>query len=208
MTRARPCWHILSFVVLAALAVAACGLDRQDEPEILAADNVPDGLLDSDAPTTTIPPPAAETSAVTVYFLRIQGDNATLVAVERDVSDPGSARQRVDALLQQPPTRAEGREGLTTAIPTDTVLNNVRVATGRGVATVDLSEEFLDVQGIGQRAAYAQIVWTMARVPGVERVQFRVDGEDIAALVGDGSTRDGPVGPAAYVSLEPSPGDA
>ena len=56
------------------------------------------------------------------------------------------------------PTAQESRQGLSSVIPPDTLLNRVEV--DGETATVDLTEEFLEVQGQGPVAAFAQVVWT------------------------------------------------
>jgi spore germination protein GerM len=183
------------------LIVAGCGVGGQNEPDLIAAENVPDGLLDRDLPTSTTTPATPQTSTVFVYFVRVQGDVATLEEVQREVGNAGSALERVTALLEQPPSGDETDDGLQTAIPSGTALLDLQVSSDRQLATVDLSSEFLDIEGQGQRAAFAQVVWTATRTPGIERVRFRIEGQNHAALIGDGTTRNGPVGPADYLTL-------
>jgi spore germination protein GerM len=204
----RSALHRFAAALALTLALAGCGVGAQDEPDLIAAENVPDGLLDPDLPTSTTAPATPQTSTVFVYFVRVQGDVATLEEVQREVSNAGSALERITALLEQPPSADETDDGLQTAIPAGTALRDLQVSGDRQLATVDLSSEFLDIEGQGQRAAFAQVVWTATRTPGVERVRFRIEGQNHAALVGDGTTRNGPVGPADYLTLgAPTPLD-
>jgi hypothetical protein len=201
--RTRRRWpEVLAVLLAALLAVGGCGVGGQGEPELLAAENVPDGLLDPSLPTSTTTPATPETSTVLVFFVRVQSDVATLEAVAREVTNIGSLTERLTALLEQPPSREEADFGLQTAIPPGTALvEPPRISAERQMAIIDLTSEFLDNQGQGQRTAFAQIVLTATRTPGVDRVRFQIEGEDHAAIVGDGSTRNAAVGPADYLPL-------
>jgi hypothetical protein len=176
--------------LLAAVLIAGCGIEGQAQPELLAADDVPDGLLEDDLPTSTTTPHALDTSEADVYFVRGLGDNVRLRPVTRDVSEPDNVEERLIALLEQPPDEDEADQGFSTAIPPDTVLDGpVRVREG-GLVEVNLSREFLDNEGQAQRTAFAQVVMTATDAPGIARVRFQIEGENHAAIIGDGTTRE------------------
>ena len=182
------------------LVLGACSVGSQDEPELLAPENVPDGLLDPSTTTTTSTPESA-TSPVPIYFVESPRGDLRLVPVERQASEVGSAEQRVALLLQSQPTAPEARQGLRSVIPPDTLLNDVAV--NGETAVVDLTEEFLSVEGQGQTAAFAQVVFTATGTPGIQRVQFRIDGERNAALVQGGRSLSRAVDRSDYRTLRP-----
>ena len=55
-----------------------------------------------------------------------------------------------------------------------------------GELVIDLSSEFLSIEGPELPKAFAQIVWTVSEIEGVEQVRFLVDGEEIRAQDADG----------------------
>jgi spore germination protein GerM len=185
---------------LVLVLAAGCSVGNQDEPEILAAENVPDGLLDPTPPTSTTTPETATSSPVPIYFVRERRGDARLAAVEREVAEVGSADQRVRLLFQEQPTEEESEQGLSSVIPPDTFR---AVRTNGESATIDLTEEFLTVQGQGQVAAFAQVVWTVTGTPGIQQVRFRIDGEPKAALLPGGESRSRPVDRSDYRALRP-----
>jgi spore germination protein GerM len=193
----------LALALAGLVALAACGVGVQAEPEQLASENVPDGLLDPNPPTSTTTPQAPTSATVTIYFVRTRGDNVRLARVQREVTDPGSAAERIRALMQEEPTRAEARNGLSNSvIPDDT---EVEVVTDGPLATIDLSPEFLEIQGQAQRAAFGQLVWTVTAVPGIERVRFLVDGDPVNAIIGNGNSIRRPVDRIDYREIRPAP---
>ena len=130
-----------------------------------------------------------ETTSLAVYLLR----DGKIAPVRRSVeATPGVARASLEALLEGP-TSEERAGGLVSAIPVGTRLLDIAVADG--VATVDLSGEFDDGGGsASMQARVAQVVATLTRFPTIERVGFRLDGEDVDAIGGEGVIVDPPVG--------------
>ena len=95
------------------------------------------------------------------------------------------------ALLAQP-TEEEAADGITTTIPADTTLRAVPVLNEEtGELVIDLSSEFLSIEGPELAKAFAQIVWTVTEVDGVRQVRFLVDGEEIRAQDAEGAEKDG-----------------
>ena len=72
-----------------------------------------------------------------------------------------------------------------------------------GELVLDLSSEFLSIEGPELPKAFAQIVWTVMELDGVRQVRFLVDGEAIRAQDADGAEQDGPVSRSNYTSLRP-----
>ena len=168
MRRSRRIWA----VVLLALALLAAGCDGGD-----------DG-----APATT-DETAPETMSVAAYFLR----DGKVSPVSRSLAaSVAVARAALEALLDGP-TIEERAAGLASAIPEGTRLLDVSIADD--VATVDLSGSFDDGGGSASMLGrVAQVVATLTRFPNVERVAFRLEGEPLRAIGGEGVVVDPPVG--------------
>ena len=102
------------------------------------------------------------------------------------------ARGALEALLAGP-SDEERDAGLTTEIPDGTELLDLAVADG--TATVDLSGAFDDGGGsASMQARVAQVVATLTQFPSIERVAFRLDGEPVTAIGGEGVAVDPPLG--------------
>jgi spore germination protein GerM len=191
-------------VLLVALA-AGCGLSTNDEPETIK-DNVPPDLLDTESatPDTT----ATNTESVTVWFLRPddQGDTR-LSKRERQVPLPATQVSVLESLIQDPPNGVERSLGYTTAIPEDVTVTEQPQQRSDGVLTVNLSDDFYDLQGESARNAFAQIVFTATELTGVDSVQFERDGEVFNAVDGEGQSTSAPLSRSSYDELRPEPAD-
>lgn len=188
-------------LVATALALTACGVTADSEPEVIAGDEIPAELLDPNPTTSTTREGA--TAAITVYLLQRTGSTTELVPVVREVEDPSRPGERIEALLQ-PTSEDEKARGLTSSIPADTVLlGTPDLDLERQELTLDFSEELFAVEGTELSQAFAQIVWTVTELEGVRRVLFLVEGEPQRAPDADGVEQDGAVSTADYWSLRP-----
>ena len=173
--------------LLAVLALlAGCGGDSDDDTASPGG-STPTGT--APAPTTaTDPEPEPAQSRVAVYFIR--GEKLGVGA--RQAEGEAVARAAVEALLAGP-SDEERDAGLTTEIPDGTELLDLAVADG--TATVDLSGAFDDGGGsASMQARVAQVVATLTQFPSIERVAFRLDGEPVTAIGGEGVAVDPPLG--------------
>lgn len=133
------------------------------------------------ATTSSVPTPA---STVLVYFLR---DELLHVAARRVVAATPETALR--ALLDGP-SAAERAAGDVTVIPAGTRVLGVDLD-GRE-AVVDLTAEFAEGGGsLSLVARVTQVVFTVTQFPGVEVVRFRLDGEPVVDLGGEGLFVDG-----------------
>lgn len=182
---------LIALVALLAV-VGGCGLSEDSGPHAIAPENLPPNLLDPEAGTsTTLSPTGSE--SVFVYFLETVGNEVSLFKVERQVSDAEDAGDRLVALFAQP-SEEEAARGVTTSIPADTTLRAVPVLDEEThELVIDLSSEFLSIEGPELPKAFAQIVWTVTEMEDVEQVRFLVDGEEIRAQNADGAERIGAV---------------
>jgi hypothetical protein len=173
----------------AAVALAGCGGADETSSETVA------GPATTQAPATTAA--EAEPSQVLVYFLR----DERLGVAARIAETDGVGAEAVEALLEGP-SETERDAGLATAVPEGTELLGLSIADG--VATVDLSGAFAEGGGsLSMQSRVAQVVYTLTQFPSVERVAFRLDGEPVEAIGGEGVLVDPPVGRAAFESVTP-----
>jgi spore germination protein GerM len=183
------------------LAVVGCGVNADDEPQAIDAEDLPPDLLDPNPPTSTTVDDSA-TSSVTVYLLVRSGTATRLAPAEREVSDSSSPGARINALLAQT-SAAEQQRGFISSIPSDTVLLDTDLVEGSEELVVNLSGALFDVQGEELANAFAQLVYTVTELEGVRQVRFKVDGEAYRAPDAEGTEQDGAVTRADYAALAP-----
>jgi hypothetical protein len=146
--------------------------------------------------TTVVAP---ETTTLRIYLARGEKVGVSTREVERT---PAVAAAAMRELLAGPD--ADDRAGgLDTQIPEGTELRSVSVADG--TATVDLSREFESGGGSASMLMrVAQVVHTLTQFPTVERVAFRIEGEDVDAIGGEGVVVSPPVDRADFEDQAPA----
>jgi hypothetical protein len=170
--RALRSTPVLTFALFS--VVAACG--GSSGP----AAPTPSATTTTPVPTTTSAAPTPSTTAVSAYLM--SGEHVQPVA--RMAHGTGVAAEAVRGLLAGP-TATERAGGLSTAVPAGTTLLGVTIRDG--LATVDLSGAFGSGGGsLSMTSRVAQVVFTLTQFPTVQRVSFRLDGKDVAALGGEG----------------------
>jgi spore germination protein GerM len=194
----------LLIVLLAVLVpLGACGLTEDDGPQAIAPENLPPDLLDPTPGTSTSIPQPSGTDVVHVYFLDQSRGEVRLAEVQRTVADGADPGDRLAALFAQP-TEEEADQGLVTSIPADTrLLAMPALDEDTHELVLDLSSEFLSIEGPGGPQAFAQIVWTVMELDGVRQVRFLVDGDEISALDAEGAEQVGPVDRSDYSTFAP-----
>jgi spore germination protein GerM len=165
------------------LVAAGCGGGTQSKPQKLGANDVPFGLLD--APTSTVPPTTVPLRQYPFVVYFINGDGA-VNAVVRTSNDRPIPSIVGDALLAGP-TPEEIQVRMHTAIPKRSVGHVSGVL--KQTVKVDLDPSFGDVNLSTQRAALAQIVYTLTALRGVKRVRFLLNGWITSVPRGNGTTR-------------------
>lgn len=124
---------------------------------------------DQPTPTTEVP--------LSVYFVRVVDGQEQFVRVTRTIPQtPGVARASINQLLQGPTTE-EVAEGLGTAIPAGTTLQDIRIEDG--VAYVDFDATLGEgVAGSAMvMAIREQIERTLTQFPTVSSVEISIEGE-------------------------------
>jgi len=173
----------LAVVALGPL-LAACGVPSDGAPRAIDADRMPEDLL---LPNTAEGVVGEGTGRIWLYD-EVDG---LLVWARRDIDETADAATRATQaleLLLQGTNTAENERAITTRIPRATRL--LGVSLDGDVLTIDLSEEFLDVQGSSQRIATGQLVLTADEFDEVRKVRLSVDGQLRKALTDTGEERD------------------
>ena len=171
------------------LTLGGCGIPADRVAQPLATP-----LLPASRPTSTSLEPAA-TATTVVIFLSARGELVPMAIA----ADGTSASVAVTTLLEWPRRRG-ATSGLTTAINENTRLVNP-VTIKNGVATVTLSQQFLDEQRQTQLLAVAQLVYTVTALPGVSAVRLGVRDDQIEVPVADGRLVSRPVTRDDYPGL-------
>ncbi len=137
----------------------------------------------SSTTSSTVP---AGPPGVLVYFLR----DELLQVAARAVPTP-SPEAALRSLLDGP-TPAERAAGVLTVIPAGTRLLGVDLDYVAHEAVVDLTGEFAEGGGsLSLVARVMQVVYTVTQFPGVDLVRFRLDGQPVVDLGGEGLYVDG-----------------
>ena len=177
--------------------IAACGLPVDNAAKSVT--KVPYELLEPQASAPAEPVVPAEGPAVRIYLIDPSGQQ--LVAADRRLAGAEVSLDAVlDALLNGP-TRAERAQGLSTALNDAAAVGTAELV--GGVASIDLTSQFVVLDGPTQRLAIAQIVLTLTGRPGVGRVSFTLDGQPIDIPRGDGTLATGSVSRDNYRELSP-----
>jgi hypothetical protein len=147
---------------------------------------------------TTLPQAPVDRSDVTVYLVA----NEHVVAAGRRVEGAASPEAAVRALLAGPSGAIEADLGFTSAIPEGTELHSVSV--DGPVATVDLSQRFESGGGsLSMQARVAQVVFTVTQFAPIEQVRFRLDGNPVSTIGGEGLMVDD-VGRSDFADVTPA----
>jgi hypothetical protein len=140
---------------------------------------------------------AADTTVYKVWFER--GGKLWLVKREQPVTST-PARSAVQALLAGPDL-AEADAGVHSHVPAGTALLGLSVAAG--TATVDLSSGFAAAEdAAGLRMRLAQLTYTLAQFPTIDRVVLEVNGRPVTSLAGAAVPQ--PMTQTTYRSLVPA----
>ena len=188
MSARRRTAALLALVAGGVASGVGCGGTEDSSARVTPAEEVPFGLLERSVSTV---PSTGEPGSETNVCLALDG--ALLVVGRASVgSTPlGSLRD----LVLAGPTEGEADLGLRTAMGDDTI---EEVSASGGLATVQLTDAFPELPGDQQLLALAQITCTLTAQPGVTRVQFELDGEQVEVPIQGGSLVQRPVTRADY----------
>jgi hypothetical protein len=184
-----------TWIVLAGLLVGCRGMTSSPTPSPVPLASPTAAPLATPTPAAAVTPPTAEATAtpaaelvVSVYFAR----GERLGVVRRAIPRTPQVGAAALAELLAGPSVEERSIGFSSEIPPGTRLLGLSVQDG--VATVDLSGQFGQGGGsLSMMTRVAQVVFTLTQFPSVQAVQFRLDGQPVEALGGEGLLLDRPL---------------
>ena len=198
-------------IVLAGLmgfAVASCGGGAQSAGDVPTngggagtGSDLPGTIetTDGDTGSTNTSGGAQKTIHFKVWFHR---GEQLFVVTRAEQSTPRVGTAALEALLRGP-TSLERDAGVGTQIPDGTELLGLIV--DDGIATVDLTSEYESGGGTASMTMrLAQVVCTLDQFPTVKGVLFRLDGQPVDVLGGEGIVIDHPLRCRDYRDLLPA----
>jgi len=178
------------------VALAGCGVPRDDAPRVVAAGQIDPRLLAESSPTGT--PNPAGSSFYQVAFVTADDE---LLRRRRPVA-PGPAFQQVAQLLtalQAGPDDGEHDRGLSTALPSDARLRLASLASREAVVAIEGGTKDADPRRLP--LSVAQVVLTLTSHPAVKAVVITRDGQLVEAPLPGGELIHRPLTAADYESL-------
>ena len=182
----------LGMTLIAVAVMAGCSIGETERVEEVDADQL-GGLDEATSSTTTTSPPAGSdaptstttpgstttvaTETIRLYFV----EGSQLVAYDAEVPEDAELRRRLDLLEEGPPPQLADA-GWRTALPPDLITGTA--LWGSDGVTVRLDDDlFNSVEDSDQRLMVGQIVLTLTDQPGIDRVDFTLDGEPLAVFL-------------------------
>jgi len=136
---------------------------------------------------------------VKVYF----GKNEKMAATGRVIPETQQVGAAAMKALLEGPTAAEKQAGMFSSIPEGTTFLGLEIT--NGIATVDLSKEYASGGGsLSMMMRLAEVVFTLTQFPTVDGVNFKLDGQPITVLGGEGIIIDHPMSRRDYEDMSPA----
>lgn len=153
-------------LTVAALVMTSCGIQTDSAPR-----NLPDSER---GPAAAGSSSGSDASGADRIYLVAPGDERLLRSVPRDAA----LREDLMQILLLGPNDDEIAAQYSSFIPPDTQLLSAR-SKGQ-ILIVDVTGEIAELTGQSLSQAIAQIVYTATEIDGIEAVQLKVDGLEVA----------------------------
>ena len=153
-------------LTVAALVMTSCGIQTDSAPR-----NLPDSER---GPAVAGSSSGSDASGADRIYLVAPGDERLLRSVPRDAA----LREALMRILLLGPNDDEIAAQYSSFIPPDTQLLSAR-SKGQ-ILIVDVTGEIAELTGQSLSQAIAQIVYTATEIDGIEAVQLKVDGVEVA----------------------------
>lgn len=206
----RNLWAVAAATMLTASACA--GLSPEDQPELVATDQIPEALLaPGPAPSGPDLSPGDGGVDADLFLFFGSGGDQLVVPCSVPTTAGGSVEARARAVTErlinlQPGVDNDCPDVLVNAVPPDLVVLSVRVVFGPEGNVLDLNvnkDSLGAIEATEQRRAIAQLVFTTTSVPGVSAVRFFADDTTISVPVEDRTADPGEtVSPEDFPTLE------
>ncbi|MBN1320696.1 MAG: GerMN domain-containing protein [Thermoleophilia bacterium] len=160
----------------------------------------PEATTTTSSPETTeTTQPSADTITLKVYFSK----DEKICAASREVLKTQQVGATAMRALLEGPTAAEKTGGMVSNVPKGTTFLGLDI--DDGIATVDLSKEYSSGGGsLSMFMRLAEVVFTLTQFPTVQGVNFKLDGEPIDVLGGEGIIIDHPMTRADFEDMSPA----
>jgi len=204
-------WSYLVMLVAWLVVAASCGIPLDEEPQVIAAEELPQALQPGTSTTTTLPPQLTED--VTIFLVDPGDGEASLVSVTRQVpvADSGTELELeiLEQLLAGPTSEEQLEDNLTSSVVSagDEPISVLSLERPVENQLVIVLSEPPAIEGADRIVAFGQLVYTMTELNTVDRVRFLVrnaDGVDedipVATDTEEGAVRR-PVGRDDYSTL-------
>ncbi|MGE5543573.1 MAG: GerMN domain-containing protein [Bacillota bacterium] len=179
---------VLAVMLMMGLLLTGCGREADNTSP---GDNKPGMSENSDTPDISTQP-TQEKERVTLYFA--DKDAMYLVPETRTVDKKDGT---LEAAVVRELTKGPQKAGSVSTIPEGTKVLSVTV--DNGVAYVNFSKEFQTKHwggSAGEIMTIYSVVNTLTELPGIEKVQFLLEGDKLESILGHMDTR---------VPIEPDP---
>lgn len=153
-------------VLCVLLVASSCGVPQDSEPRPLDLSAIPESLRPGQLPETE-DVPIAEGATQPIYLV---GPDNRLIVVFRNVEPTPEAV--IESLLLDE-TQAERNLGIETAITRSTEVVSINVPPFFTEATVTLTPDSLSSSSQDRLLGFAQIVFTLTELEGIENVSFQ-----------------------------------
>jgi spore germination protein GerM len=191
----RTLRSLLACVVLGTAGLAACGIPVDDQTRDIVDNRSTTSIAAGNS--STVPQEAKARLFFVSSASTSRPDRLQTVARQTELSLPSVLKE-----LLKGPTTEEGRT-VKSAIPLETRVIDV-TQSPEGLAEINLSATFLNVNGDQLVRAVAQLVYTASAVTGVTQVRLVVDGTPRDWPRGDGTRLSRTLTIADFAELSPS----
>lgn len=176
--------RIAAVLTALVLFVSACGIPLDEQPEVIARDELPQALQPGTSTTTTTLA-SRLTEDVTIFLVNPGDGEATrLVPVTRQVPvvESGADAEQVilEQLLAGPTSEEQLEDNLTTAIVPagDAPISVLSLRRPADNQLVVVLSETPAIEGSDRTVAFAQLVFTLTELNTVDQVRFAVRDEN------------------------------
>ena len=176
------------------VSTTATSLVSEETTTTVAADTTT--TFSEETTTTAL---SGDTMTLKVYF----GKNEKMAALGRVIPKTQKVGAAAMKALLEGPTAAEKQAGMFSSIPEGTTFLGLEIE--NGIATVDLSKEYASGGGsLSMMMRLAEVVFTLTQFPTVDGVDFKLDGQPITVLGGEGIIIDHPMRRTDYEDMSPA----
>lgn len=188
------------FGVIAMLA-SGCSLLKSkesgasiDPPQNITADAPADQKNGADSA-------AAENGLqLTMYY---KDANGFVAPVTLNVAKTAStAKKSLEYMVEGGPAANLLPKGFTALLPKGTQVKGLHIDENKKLAIVDFSKEFASYNAQDERKILEAVVWTLTGFPTVQKVQIRIDGNDLKEMPVHNTPIDGELTRAFGINLE------